>query len=112
MYLILGCVMAIIPQMMLILPLVFPIMLDMGFNPIWFGVIMVLVMEMGMITPPIGINVFVIAGVAKDIHVGTIFKGTIPFLIAMALVIVILTIFPQIALYLPNSMETLPSIGD
>ncbi|MBW2109361.1 MAG: TRAP transporter large permease subunit, partial [Deltaproteobacteria bacterium] len=98
MYVILGCLMAIIPMMMLTLPMIFPIVTDLGFNPIWFGVIIVIVMEMGMITPPIGINVFVIAGVAKDIPMGTIFKGVTVFLVAMILVIVILTIFPDIAL--------------
>jgi len=110
MYLILGCFMAIIPMIMLTLPLIFPIVTDLGFNPIWFGVIMVLVMEMGVITPPIGINVFIIAGVAKDIPMGTIFKGITLFLVAMILVIVILTIFPDIALVLPNSMETLAAL--
>jgi len=110
MYVILGCLMAIIPMMMLTLPMIFPIITDLGFNPIWFGVIIVVVMEMGMITPPIGINVFVIAGVAKDIPMWTIFKGVTVFLIAMAVVIAILTIFPDIALVLPNSMETLASI--
>jgi tripartite ATP-independent transporter DctM subunit len=112
MYVILGCLMAIIPMMMLTLPMIFPIITDLGFNPIWFGVIMVIVMEMGMITPPIGINVFVIAGVAKDIPMMTIFKGVTVFLFAMILVIVLLTIFPDIALVLPNSMETLAPIGD
>jgi len=110
MYVILGCLMAIIPMMMLTLPMIFPIIMDLGFDPIWFGVIMVIVMEMGMITPPIGINVFIIAGVAKDIPMGTIFKGVTVFLIAMALVIAILTIFPDIALVLPNSMETLAAL--
>ncbi|RLB80919.1 MAG: hypothetical protein DRH17_10720 [Deltaproteobacteria bacterium] len=109
-YIILGCLMAIIPMMMLTLPMIFPIITDLGFNPIWFGVIMVLVMEMGMITPPIGINVFVIAGVARDIPMSTIFKGVTLFLIAMILVIVVLIIFPDIALVLPNSMETLAAL--
>jgi len=110
MYAILGSVMAIIPMMMITIPMILPIIVDLGFDPIWFGVLMVIMMEMGLITPPIGINVFIIAGVAKDIPMSTIFKGIGVFVLAMALLIVILTIFPDIALVLPNSMKTLAPI--
>ena len=108
-YLILGMVMNIIPMMMLTLPILFPTVLALGFDPIWFGVIMVIMMEMGQITPPIGINVFVIHGVAKQYNVkmATIFKGIIPFIIVEIIVIFLLTMFPDIVLYLPNSMDVL-----
>lgn len=110
MYIILGCVMSILAMMMLTLPMIFPVITSLGFDPIWFGVIMVIVMEMGMITPPIGINVFVISSIAKDIPMARIFKGTLPFVFAMLVVIVILILFPDIALILPDSMETLAPI--
>ena len=110
MYAILGSLMAIIPMMMITIPMILPIMVDLGFDPIWFGVVMVIMMEMGLITPPIGINVFIIAGVAKDIPMSTVFKGIAVFVLAMALLIIILAIFPDIALILPNSMKTLAPI--
>jgi tripartite ATP-independent transporter DctM subunit len=108
-YLILGMVMNIIPMMMLTLPILFPTVVALGFDPIWFGVIMVIMMEMGQITPPIGINVFVIHGVAKkyDVKMATIFKGIIPFIIVEIIVIFLLTLFPGIVLFLPNSMDVL-----
>ena len=111
-YVVLGMVMNIIPMIMLTLPILFPTILALGFDPIWYGVIMVMMMEMGQITPPVGINVFVIAGVAKDVPMATIFKGILPFVLAMVIVIVILTIFPDLALILPESMDTLPAIGE
>ena len=108
-YLILGMVMNIIPMMMLTLPILFPTVIGLGFDPIWFGVIMVIMMEMGQITPPIGINVFVIHGVAKkyNVSMATIYRGIIPFVIVELLVILLLTIFPGITLWLPNSMDVL-----
>jgi len=74
----------------------------LGFDMIWFGVIVVILMEMGQISPPVGINVFALSSVAKDIPMETIFRGIIPFFICMAICIVILSLFPQIALILPN----------
>jgi len=108
-YLVLGMVMNIIPMMMLTLPILFLTVVGLGFDPIWFGVIMVIMMEMGQITPPIGINVFVIHGVAKkyNISMATIYRGIIPFVIVEILVIILLTIFPEITLWLPNSMDVL-----
>ena len=111
-YLVLGVLMNIIPMIMLTLPILFPTIVALGFDPIWFGVIMVIMMEMGQITPPVGINVFVIAGVAEDVPMGTIFKGILPFILVEILVIVILTIWPDIVMYMPNAMDVLPTIGD
>jgi C4-dicarboxylate transporter, DctM subunit len=76
----------------------------MEFNVIWFGVIMVIVLEIGLITPPVGLNVFVIKGAARDIPLTTIFKGVWPFLIAAVVCITLIIIFPQIALFLPSKM--------
>jgi C4-dicarboxylate transporter DctM subunit len=84
------------------IPIFFPLVMKLGFDPIWFGVIIVLVAEMGVITPPVGVNVFVIKGIAPDIPLEVIFKGIIPFLIALILFTITLVIFPQIATYLPS----------
>jgi len=100
-YLILGCVMPAIPLVILITPIIFPSVIALGFNPIWFGVITVLMFEAAVITPPIGINVFGIAGVAKDIPMETIFRGILPFLLCVFVAVAILIAFPSIATFLP-----------
>ena len=93
---------------MLTIPIFFPIVIDLGYDPIWFGVIIVMVTEMGVITPPVGINVYVVYGVADSVIGGVpleaIFKGILPFLVAVIVGIVILVMFPQIILFLPNLM--------
>jgi C4-dicarboxylate transporter DctM subunit len=86
----------------LTIPIFYPIVIKLGFDPIWFGVILVLVGEMGVITPPVGVNVFVIKGIAPDVPLEKIFKGIFPFLAALIILTVILVFFPQIALILPN----------
>ncbi|MCL6479704.1 MAG: TRAP transporter large permease subunit, partial [Peptococcaceae bacterium] len=92
----------VIPMILLTLPAIYPTIQALGFDPVWFGVIIVIVMEMGQITPPIGINVFAIHSVAKDVPMETIFRGILPFFICMVLLVIALTVFPQIALYLPG----------
>lgn len=105
-YVILGMLMNIMPMIMITLPIFYPTILSLGFDPLWFGVVMVIMMEMGQITPPVGVNVYVIAGVAKDVPMGTIFKGIWPFVGVEVICILILTAFPQIALWLPSMMWT------
>ena len=102
-YIILGMFMDIMACLPLTIPIFFPVILALGFDPIWFGVVVVLVVEMGLITPPIGMNVFVLSGVS-GVPVGTIFRGVWPFVAAMLICIIILTFFPQIALFLPSMM--------
>ncbi len=101
-----GCFMDSLGLIMLTIPIFFPIVTNLGYDPIWFGVIIVLVTEMGVITPPVGLNVYVVYGVAKnvmeDITLESIFKGIVPFLIAVIAGIIILMIFPQIVLFLPH----------
>ena len=104
-YILLGCVLDGIAMIVLTIPIIFPVIEALGFDPIWFGVLMVIVLEIGLITPPVGMNVFVIKGVAKDVPLGTIFKGIWPFLIASAVAIVIIMVFPEIALYIPQKMQ-------
>jgi len=77
----------------------------LGYHPIWFGVIIVLITEMGVITPPVGVNVYVVSGVAKDVPLEAIFKGILPLLGALIVCNIILIIFPQIALFLPSLMR-------
>ena len=84
------------------IPIFFPVVMQLGFDPIWFGVIIVLVSEMGVITPPVGVNVFVIKGIAPDVPLYVIFRGIFPFLIALIIMTALLLIFPQIALFLPS----------
>ncbi|MFH1035948.1 MAG: TRAP transporter large permease [Pseudomonadota bacterium] len=103
-YLFLGCLLDSISMMVLTMPVIFPVMVALNFHPIWFGVVSVLMMEAGLITPPMGLNVFTVAGVMPDVPLESIFKGAIPFLGSIILVCLILTIFPQIALVLPMMM--------
>ena len=101
-YLFLGCLMPAIPMLILTVPIFYPVVTAMGYDPIWFGVIMVLMFEMAVITPPMGINVLALQTVTRDISLTDMFRGVIPFLIAMILCVAILILFPDIALFLPN----------
>ncbi|MBM4308075.1 MAG: TRAP transporter large permease [Deltaproteobacteria bacterium] len=101
-YLIGGCFMDSMALVVLTIPVIYPVVVRLGFDPIWFGVITVLVAEMGVITPPVGVNVYVIKGIAPEIPLETIFKGIFPFLLAIILNTGILMAFPKIALILPG----------
>ncbi|MBF0389986.1 MAG: TRAP transporter large permease [Desulfamplus sp.] len=103
-----GCFMDSLGLIMLTIPVFYPVVINLGYDPIWFGVIIVLVTEMGVITPPVGINVYVVYGVSQnvvgDIALESIFKGIFPFLVATIIGIMILMMFPNIVLFLPNFM--------
>ncbi|MBM4452494.1 MAG: TRAP transporter large permease subunit, partial [Chloroflexi bacterium] len=86
----------------LTIPIFYPAIIALDFDPIWFGVIIVLIVEMGVITPPVGINVYVIKGIASDVPIAKIFKGVLPFLIAELIMIGILIAFPKVATFLPS----------
>lgn len=103
-YVILGMFLDGLAMLVVTIPIVFPIIMANGFDPIWFGVVAVIVVEMGMITPPVGLNVFVVKGIAPEVPMATIFKGVAPFLLAMMACLLLIVIFPQIALFLPNTM--------
>ncbi len=104
MYLVLGCLMDAMAMIILTVPIIYPVIVALGFDPIWFGIIVVMVVELGLIHPPVGMNVFVIKSVIKDVSFNTIFRGVLPF-IAMDLVRLLLLIaFPVLALWLPNQM--------
>jgi len=103
-YIFLGCIMSSLALIILTVPIFFPVIMALGFSPIWFGIIIVKVAEIGQITPPVGINVFVIKGIAKDVPMYTIFKGIVPFFFANIIEIILLVIFPQIATFVPDLM--------
>jgi C4-dicarboxylate transporter DctM subunit len=102
MYLVAGCFMDSLAMITLTVPILYPTVVALGFDPIWFGVIIVLVVEMGVITPPVGINVYIIKGVAPDVPMGKIFKGAVAFLIGMIVLAALLLLFPAIATWLPS----------
>ena len=100
-----GCFMDALAMIMLTIPIFFPVAQALGFDPIWFGVVIVLISEMGVVTPPVGVNVYVVYGVAKDVPLQTIFKGVLPMVLALLACNIIILLFPQIALYLPSLMR-------
>ena len=104
MYLILGCLMDAMAMIILTVPIIYPVIVSLGFDPIWFGVIIVMTVELGLIHPPVGMNVFVIKSVIKEVTFSTIFKGVIPFVITDLIRLLILIAFPIIALWLPGKM--------
>jgi tripartite ATP-independent transporter DctM subunit len=104
MYLILGCLMDAMAMIILTVPIIFPVIVQLGFDPIWFGIIIVMTVELGLIHPPVGMNVFVIKSVVQDVSFMTIFKGVIPFILTDLLRLIILIAFPVIALWLPSQM--------
>jgi TRAP-type C4-dicarboxylate transport system permease large subunit len=103
-YLVLGMFMDGLAMLVVTIPIFFPIVTGLGFDPIWFGVVAVILIEMGMITPPVGLNVFVVKSVAQDVPMSTIFRGVVPFWFAMAAALLAIIVLPQIALIIPQAM--------
>lgn len=104
MYLVLGCLMDAMAMIILTIPIVFPVVMALGFDPIWFGVIIVMTVELGLIHPPVGMIVFVIKSVIHDLSFSTIFKGVLPFIVTDIVRLIILIAFPILALWLPSRM--------
>lgn len=100
-YLVLGAVMDELAMLLLTVPIVFPAMVHLGFDPVWFGVIVVMAVTFGMICPPVGMNVFVINSIARDLSLGQIYRGTMPFIAADVVRLFILCAFPALSLWLP-----------
>ena len=103
-YMVLGCFMEGFSMLVLSMPIFFPVVVELGIDPIWFGVLAVLTLEMGLISPPVGVNIFIVKSVAPNVPLGKIFMGAIPFWLVMMLCLALLIIFPDIALFLPNTM--------
>ncbi len=104
-YIILGMLMDELPMIMLTVPIFLPIIESYGYSFIWFGIYVILVMELGAISPPVGLNCFIIQGVSKDIPLGTIYKGALPFVATIIIGIILITVFPQIVLFLPGLLQ-------
>ncbi len=104
-YFVLGCFISIIPLVLITVPIFAPIAANLGWDPIWFGVVIVMMTQMAGITPPYGINLFALKGVAKDISIGTMYRGIVPFILVMAVVIAIIVAFPQVSIFLPNLIK-------
>ncbi|MBA7582030.1 C4-dicarboxylate TRAP transporter large permease protein DctM [subsurface metagenome] len=103
MYILLGCFLDVYSALILTVPIIFPVIVALGFNPLWFGVIMVRVMEIGLITPPFGMNVFILSSVT-GVPIGTIFRGVIPFVITDFCHVALLVAIPALSLFIPMSM--------
>ena len=104
-YLVLGCVFESLSMLLLTVPIFFPLVTGLGFDPVWFGIIVVVVTEISLITPPVGLNVFVLRGVVGDVSTATIFKGVTPFWVVDILRLVLLLLVPSLVLFLPNTMS-------
>jgi len=103
MYIILGMILEAISIVVMTLPIVLPIVVLAGFDPLWFGVFLVFMVEMAQITPPVGFSLFVIQSISGE-KIETILKATMPFFLLMVVTVVLITIFPEIVFYLPNQM--------
>lgn len=103
-YLILGCFMETLSMMIATLPVVFPLVLHLGIDPVWFGIFLVVMMEIGLITPPIGMNLYVVQGVRGEGSIMEVISGTLPFVILMLAFVGLLIVWPQMALWLPQKL--------
>ena len=101
-YFIAGCFIDAMALVVLTVPIVYPIVIELGFDPIWFGVMIVMASSLGVITPPVGVDVYVVKGIVPDVPLETIFKGIFPFLVPMIILIILLIGFPQLATFLPR----------
>ncbi len=101
-YLLAGCFVDALALILLTIPIFYPVVVQLGHDPIWFGVIIVVVTQMGVISPPVGVNVYVVSGIARDVPLQTVFKGALPFLGALIVASAILVAFPKISLFLPS----------
>lgn len=101
-FLLAGCFVDALALIMLTIPILYPVVTGLGYDPVWFGVIVVIVTQMGVISPPVGVNVYVVSGIERDVPLEEIFRGALPFLFTLVLAAVILMMFPVISLWLPN----------
>ena len=104
-YLFLGCFIDAVSMVVLTMPVVFPIIMKLGYDPIWFGVVLVVLIEMAMITPPVGLNLFTIHGIRPEQPLSDVIRGSMPFLVMMFVALAILTVFPEVATWLPSTMK-------
>ena len=102
-YLVLGCTLAAIEMLLITLPFTFPLVIGLGYDPVWFGIAVVMLIEIGMLTPPLGMNLFILLAVSRGrLSLGDVAKACVPFWIILMLSLTLITLFPQIVLFLPN----------
>ena len=111
-YLVMGCALDSLAMILLTIPIFFPVIQQLGMDPVWFGIIVVMVFELGLITPPVGMNVFIIKGMAQEVALADIYKGVLPFVIAQVLLIALIVAFPDIATWLPSTAQDMQSLFD
>ncbi len=104
-YVVLGTAMEELSMILLTVPLFFPVVMALGYDPIWFGIIVVIVVQIGLISPPVGMNIFVVKKLLPHISIGTLFSGVLPFNIALVVLLAIIVAFPELATYLPKFMK-------
>lgn len=105
MYFALGCVLDALAMLLITLPIVFPVIVNLGYDPVWFAVALVIMIEVAMITPPVGMNLYVIHGLNPEHHISEVIKGAVPFFLILLVAVAIITMFPEIALFLPSTMK-------
>lgn len=103
--LIAGCIMDAPGMIALLVPVFLPSVVKAGFDPIWFGVLITILAQIGLVSPPVGLNVYAVAGITKDVKLNRIFAGAVPFIVAMVICLIVIVVFPQIALFLPSRMK-------
>ena len=104
-FLVAGCIIDALALILLTIPIFYPVILELGFDPVWFGVLVVVITQMGVITPPVGVNVYVVSGMERDIPLPVIFKGAVPFLLMLIISALILIMVPDLCLFLPNLLH-------
>ncbi|HER34856.1 MAG TPA: TRAP transporter large permease [Halothiobacillaceae bacterium] len=104
-YLLAGCFVDALGLILLTIPIFYPVVMQLGYDPIWFGVIIVIITQMGVISPPVGVCVYVVSGIERDVPLQTIFRGALPFLLALIVAAIILVAFPQLCLFLPKMVH-------
>ncbi|HMB73974.1 MAG TPA: TRAP transporter large permease subunit, partial [Gammaproteobacteria bacterium] len=103
-YVVLGCVLETVSMILITVPVFLPLVVGLGYDPVWFGILVVVVAEMGLITPPVGLNIFVIRSQLPEISLTTIYKGVLPYLAAPAALTLLLIVLPELALWLPRAV--------
>jgi tripartite ATP-independent transporter DctM subunit len=104
-YFVSGCFIDAMALIMLTIPIIYPVVLQLNYDPVWFGVVIVLISQIAVVTPPVGVNVYVIKGIEPNVPIATIFRGTFPFLVAMAILLLGIICFPDLALWFPNLLN-------
>jgi len=104
-YVVLGTAMEELSMILLTVPVLFPVVVSLGFDPVWFGIIVVIVVQIGLISPPVGMNIFVVKSLLRHVTIGTVFRGVTPFSVALVALLAIVVAFPQLATYLPGFMK-------